>query len=363
VFSLFACLLAHCGGDASNPPADTAPRTLCELVGNAPCDDGVMTSGTETGNPPSLQLKKLYLLASPLGVAVVGEPGAIDPPNASVRVTNLSTGASAEGTARNDGSLDLVVAGSLDDAYEITVSSERGATTVPLGANASNSAGALGSLSCQTLENTLSARIADSFSSVATACTSDFECDVVGWDVGCYFQCGQSFVTAADAAAAQTRAVQATAGLCGELAGRCVREGPADCPPPPSAPPACIGGTCTGLDIQRLSCDGVASRAGTRRNDAVARAASTECQVDTDCVALETSISCVADCGSSYPVPAGAVETLQRELTRIEQQICQNFTDRSCPGPFALPCDPSEPGASRVPICFNNRCDFATLLP
>jgi hypothetical protein len=104
-------------------------------------------------------------------------------------------------------------------------------------------------------------------------------------------------------------------------------------------------------------------RAGKQRSDAVMRAGSTECQVDTDCVELDTRLSCVADCGSIAIVPAGAAPTLQQDVTRIEQQFCQSFTDRSCPGPMPPPCTPSESGYILMPICFNNHCDIARLLP
>ena len=67
--------------------------------------------GTETGNPPVVEQRKIQLVTHPAGVELIAAPGAVSP-GASVRLTNRSTGDFAEGTAEQDGSARLNVSGS-----------------------------------------------------------------------------------------------------------------------------------------------------------------------------------------------------------------------------------------------------------
>src|SRR3954471_24853170 len=82
---------------------------------------GAVEHGTETGNPPVVEQQKLHVVLRDTGVEVVGDAGAVSP-GASVRVTNRTTGESTEATARADGSVNIVVPGSPQDEYEVTVS-------------------------------------------------------------------------------------------------------------------------------------------------------------------------------------------------------------------------------------------------
>src|SRR3954468_834648 len=84
---------------------------------------GAVEHGTETGNPPVIEQQKLHVVLHDDGVVVVGDPGAVSP-GASVAVTNTRTGAHAEASAGSDGSVSVSVHGTLDDEYEVTVSSE-----------------------------------------------------------------------------------------------------------------------------------------------------------------------------------------------------------------------------------------------
>ncbi|MEY2935434.1 MAG: hypothetical protein RL033_6183, partial [Pseudomonadota bacterium] len=93
------------------------------------------TSITETGNPPVLTQQGLHLLARGGDVEVVGDPGAI-PLGATVTVTNLMTGDRAEERARDDGSVSIIVPGSPQDPYEVTVTSRTGASTLRISGNA-----------------------------------------------------------------------------------------------------------------------------------------------------------------------------------------------------------------------------------
>src|SRR4051794_8669728 len=75
---------------------------------------GAVEHGTATGNPPVVEQQKLHVVLRDTGVELVGDAGTVSP-GASVRVTNRTTGQSAEATAHGDGSVNIVVPGSLQD--------------------------------------------------------------------------------------------------------------------------------------------------------------------------------------------------------------------------------------------------------
>lgn len=92
------------------------------LVGISGCgaDSNSDVGSTDTGNPPVINGQKLRVTASGADVVVSGEVGAV-PGDASVEVTNLSSGESRSTTAADDGSFEVTVAGSVDDEYRVDV--------------------------------------------------------------------------------------------------------------------------------------------------------------------------------------------------------------------------------------------------
>src|SRR5688500_4929854 len=84
---------------------------VCPVLGRC---GGTTEPGTETGNPPSIETRRLHIVVRDTGVEVVGEAGAVSP-GASVTITNRSTGQQVQVTAGADGSLNVAVPGSLQD--------------------------------------------------------------------------------------------------------------------------------------------------------------------------------------------------------------------------------------------------------
>jgi hypothetical protein len=111
---------------------------------------GAVEHGTETGNPPVVEQQKLHVGLHDDGVVVVGDPGAVSP-GATVVVTNVRSGERSEASAGADGSVSVSVPGTLDDEYEVTVSSGGRSQTVLVSASAGASA-ELASASCDSLE-------------------------------------------------------------------------------------------------------------------------------------------------------------------------------------------------------------------
>ena len=88
--------------------------------------------GTQTGNPPVLDRGRVTLEVSADEVHITGKPGAAAPGGATIEITNLTTGKVIEGTAAADGSFDVRVDGSLDDAFVVRAVAERRAVAAGL---------------------------------------------------------------------------------------------------------------------------------------------------------------------------------------------------------------------------------------
>ena len=322
---------------------------------------GSAEPGTETGNPPGVEARRLHIVLRDSGVEVVGDAGAVSP-GARVRVTNTSSGEQAEATARADGSVSVIVPGSLEDEYDVTVSNGGGSQTVRVSAASNGDSNGtadsdLGSASCEALENTLGQRIADGFSSGNTACRVDDDCVFQGWGAGCYFQCGGSFLSVNGAALAQMAVEEDTAPVCSELESRCTRQPASSCPPPTTTTPECANGVCQGLDLSGFSCEELSNSAAARLGDLI-DGAGRSCSVESDCTLYNPGLACAANCGYPIAVATAALLELTGSITRLEDRFCSEFTDRSCPGPFQFPCPAPlmDPRAS----CVSGQCTLTS---
>ncbi len=328
-------LLGHCGG-ATN--------------------DGLL--GTETGNPPVVDSRKLRLVAGASGVELIGEAGAV-PSGAQLRLDNRSTGASAVVTAGADGSFQLELAGSPLDTYEVTVTDRGGTVTLGLQVQAMEATELPGTapsaLSCEQLESSLGLTVNGALEPFAQGCTRHSDCQLQFWGVGCYYQCGFSYVVAAQQAAAVVAAEQSIAPACAELESRCERQPPASCPLPTPIP-ECNQGTCRVLSLDGLGCDDLETRAGELLADAFA-SVDRRCTVDADCtVAALGGLSCVSGCGFNGAVASSALASLQQSLQGLENGLCNLFNGRACTPPMQPSCTPQPPARA---VCADERCTLA----
>jgi hypothetical protein len=109
---------------------------------------------------------------------------------------------------------------------------------------------------------------------------------------------------------------------------------------------------------QALSCDQLVNSASAQLN-ALLATAPRDCTVDNDCVRLDTSLSCVSDCGRSIAVAgeSAALPEFLRSLERLDPPVCDEFRSRQCPGPFALPC----PAPQQITVsCQAEQCTLSS---
>jgi hypothetical protein len=312
LLALCSPLLSQCGGDAS--------------------------LGTETGNPPRLQLKKLFLLASLQGVELVGEAGAVSA-GASVSITNLSSGANAETVALANGSVDMFVAGSLDDEYDVTATSAEGASSsARLTPSASGGGNPLAQLSCEALDHSVRQRVAGVMAAIDRSCSIDSEC--VTWTLGACGApgagfCEQWWISASALSAARAQTEQETTGLCSALdrcdsdVGGCIGGFPV---------PDCQNGVCQHLDlnVDLRACESRADEARARLQEELEHA-DRRCSADDDCRVLNPHLTCVADCGNWGAAAQSAAPGVEQRIQDVDLTFCQSF---DCPTPSPLPCEP-----------------------
>jgi hypothetical protein len=330
---------------------------------------GAVEHGTETGNPPVIEQQKLHVVLHDDGVVVVGDPGAVSP-GASVAVTNTRTGAHAEASAGSDGSVSVSVHGTLDDEYEVTVSSEGRSQTVQVSASSSTtgaggaggtSGNELASASCDSLEQTLSKQVASEYNAASTVCQVDSDCTWSDGDFGCRYTCGGGpIISVAGLQAARRALLESTAPVCAELTNRCPGRGPPGCPFILAPTLACNDGTCGQISCETLE-QRLQERAASRIPQIVNNVNNSPdtCTQDQDCRLVVTNVRCVASCGNNYAsVPLGRADQLAGDIKSFEDSLCEEFEQRSCPGPAQLPCDPPLLGTSRA-ACVAGKCDIA----
>jgi hypothetical protein len=327
------------------------------------CGGNAALMGTETGNPPGIDTRRLRLEWSEGGVELIGEAGAV-PAGAEVRLRNSRTGESTTGTANADGSIRLSLAGSPADPYEVTVSSGGGQTTEPLSATNGASFDITGygmmppddvASRCEDLELALYESIARTFAEASLECSVDSDCVQTGWGVGCYYQCGESTLAASAEGTTRALAEQAVAPICAGLAS-CDRQPPSSCPPPELSIAACIDGGCQNRPLSQMSCEELRNQASQRRIAAMENA-DRACNVDADCALIALGVRCVSNCSFRAAVANSAAAQVQSDVEQIESRFCGVSEAVGCPGPPELPCPP--PGLPRA-ICASGRCEVAS---
>jgi hypothetical protein len=322
-----------------------APAALTRCGGSANDGGGL---GTETGNPPLIEKAELHLAVTPEGIRLIGNPGAVTA-GATVSVTNQRTGETASVAAASDGSVDMLVVGTASDTYRVTVVSGGRSATITI--TVADTPRDLATVSCATLLDTINQVASETFDSVDVSCSTNSDCVALDSNAGnCLPTCPYSVPASAqgrDAAVADSS--QRTAGACGEIERR-------DCPFPipscePQAPwaPVCEQGQCVSRALEQLSCSELSDEA-TRRREQASAAAARNCDVDTDCVLVESRLSCVASCGltESVSVTDDGSAVIGPQLEQLEQVVCGQYEQAACDPPGQLPCEPmaGEPTAT-----------------
>jgi hypothetical protein len=208
----------------------------------------------------------------------------------------------------------------------------------------------LANASCDALEQTLRQEVAAGYAAASTACQIDGDC-MLAADVGCYHSCGGPIVSRAGNAAAQAALLADTAPVCSELTQRCGPRPAPSCPFPGPTTLACNDGTC-GL----LSCDGLLQRIGPDL-DRIVQNLSHQCTSDDDCTVINTSVSCLPDCGRYQSVRVGDGAWVREQVQNAGNMLCLELESRQC-APVPVPSCPAIIVNPRA-ACVAGQCAFA----
>jgi hypothetical protein len=222
------------------------PRTWCSalaLLLAMSCTDHHVS--TETGNPPVIDSTKVSLVVMSDSVFVRGEPGAVKPAPAKVEITIVSSGEVVEGPVAADGSFNVEVDATAQDAFEVRAI--RGeemseAVYVVLG-GAAIGGGEEGSLSCSQRTQVASGLVDQAAGNADRSCVSDADCVAYVPDPDCSGSCWVHYLSNEGAAEADVTREIVNATLCADFeAEMCTLIQP-DCFSAPMEP-VCEAGTC-----------------------------------------------------------------------------------------------------------------------
>lgn len=350
---------------------------------------------TNTGNPPVVDQTLVRISGAGGEVVVSGDAGAVDASGDEqvvATVTNLSNDATASATVEGDGSFEVRVAGTLNDEYELTVTT-RGAspTTVTLpGSDAPpngqpdaqsssppmtclertggtpNEFGTNGPQPvCGTLNAEARCLAEEVVATVSLGCESNDDCVVSNNWVDCADSCGSGVVVSTQGVselAAGVAAINQT--TCQDFDGQGCIAIPSPCPPPPQLAALCEDGQCVGKYVdygfecsravylyETATCDDFTDEALCQRDRLIADIQNT-CEQDDDCTVAYARPSCSPDnCGGQFAVPKSQATAVADGMTVIAQGICAMSAEANCEYQ-ALPCD----AIGYVPSCKAGKC-------
>lgn len=313
---------------------------------------------TNTGNPPVVDRTLVRISAADDEVIVTGEPGAVETSGSEqvvAKVTNLSNDATGSATVGSDGSFEVRVSGTVDDDYELTVTT-RGAApttvTVPQ-TEAQTDSGPMTCLErtggtpneggtrgpqpiCGTLNAEASCLTGELATTVSLDCESNDDCVIAPNRSDCTDSCNSGMAVSLQGAselAAGLVSINET--TCQDFDDEGCAYHISGCTPIPQLAARCEDGQCVGKSVQRgfecseavfypdaASCVDYATEALCQRDRLLAGLENT-CEQDDDCEVLYTSLSCAPDdCTGQHAVPKSVTTAIEDGMTTIEQGIC-----------------------------------------
>jgi hypothetical protein len=78
------------------------------------------------------------------------------------------------------------------------------------------------------------------------------------------------------------------------------------------------------------------------------------CSENDDCVVVDYSLDCFADCGYPSAVASAGLLRLDASIQSLDQRACRTFQARGCPAPSVPPCVP--PASTGTAECREGAC-------
>jgi hypothetical protein len=301
---------------------------------------------TQTGNPPVIDSSLLELVVASDTVRITGQPGAVMPADALLKITNLTSGAATQVAVAPDGSFDVQVSGAPDDAFAVQASD--GASTSDAVYVTRGSAAVTGGSanSCDQRKQLIMSVLDQAASSAARSCVKDSDCLAVPRAVRCYSLCEYAAVSSLGQQTLATAIETIDAAICapytqdgcGSLLASCVE----------IPPVACSAGQC--VTTPSLTCAQREAQAGERLSATVAKLSDLSCISDSDCGFASQTTVCRDTCDSVLTNLAGQA-AIAATIADINDGLCAKFAADGC-NKTVLSCPPNAGKA----VCHIGNC-------
>jgi hypothetical protein len=339
---------------------------------------------TKTGNPPVIDQTRVRITGTNGEVVVSGDKGAVQTSGDErvvAKLTNRSNDATASTAVNEDGSFELRVEGTVEDDYELTVTT-RGtsdSTTVELGESddgardtttsevgesdgtatcvertgvSPNEAGTRGPQPvCGTLHSEALCQAAELVATVSSECEDKDDCVVVHRNLECVDSCNSSVVVSARGAAELAvglASIDET--ICRAFSEEGCTYIATGCTPASKTVALCEEGQCvaryvhyafecsdTVLLDETPTCEDYEAEARCQRDKMLADL-NNECTRDDDCtVFYELPVCAEMDCSGSAVIAVSSAMDANAGLAAINEGICLGANERACEYPGA-PC-------------------------
>jgi hypothetical protein len=220
------------------------------------CSSTHLERGTETGNPPVLDVDKVALVVGSDSVRIVGRAGAVSPGGVSVEATIVGTGEIVRGRANADGSFEITLEASADAVVEVRARSgdESSRLAYVTRGGALVGTGDDDSLSCMQRTNVASQAAGGLASAADKRCQSAADCALVSTRTQCSDSCGELPIAAGAVAGLRAGIDRIDRELCASFSSDGCNVIALPCVPPPQGPVACVAGQCTQLQASASPC-------------------------------------------------------------------------------------------------------------
>jgi hypothetical protein len=290
---------------------------------------------TQTGNPPVIDSTRLELVMASDEVRITGQPGAVTPADALLKITNLTSGAVTQVDVAPDGSFDVQVSGAPDDAFAVQASDGTGTSNsvyVTRGAAALTGGSAK---TCDQRQQLIMSLLDHAASSAAVGCSKDSECLAVAEATHCYFVCGYAAVANGGQQSFATTLDTIDSAICAQYMQDGCPSSTASCVGIP--PVACLAGQCVTMPI--LSCAEREAQAVAQLGATVAQLNDLSCIRDSDCGFGSQTTVCSDTCDSVVTNLAGQA-AIATTIADINDGLCATFVADGC-NKTVLSCPPN----------------------
>jgi hypothetical protein len=262
-----------------------------------------------------------------------------------------------QGKPAADGSFDVLVHGSPNDAFVVKVQAGGVASRAVyvVRGSAAVGDGVGGALSCDQRDQLAGELLTRVGSGADASCSVDGDCRTVLESARCHASCEYATVSQLGQRELEAASESLDAGLCADFTNDGCPTVFLSCVGPPRV--VCSSGQCVQAgQPAAFSCQQLQQMAGEQLTAAIA-AADQSCAVDSDCAVAFTEVACLVPCPGAGPLVASraGVDAIAAAVTSINQGSCADSAANGC-SVLPPPCPMRPPGSPTVPICMAGRC-------